>query len=256
MGTGQLDGLLLLGVVPVGSAKAAKAELVPPYLAQAYPELQPDLAAMADVGLRLEPNLEAVAAVGPDLILSNSAAAEGIYDQLSQIAPTVLAEGTGVNWKQDFPLIADAVGATEQAQAELDAYHQRAVDFGARFEGAAPTVSLVRFTSDQTRVFGVASFAGGIAQDAGLTRPEAQQFAGTSQDVADEQIEVADADWIFAGAQPGTDLAAETAAPLWGTLAAVAAGHVVTVDDDPWYLNAGPTAANEVLEQLISTLSN
>ncbi|GAA4555065.1 hypothetical protein [Pseudonocardia xishanensis] len=40
------------------------------------------------------------------------------------------------------------------------------------------------------------------------------------------------------------------ASELWRTLAGVRAGEAVWVDDDPWYLNAGPTAARLVLSGL------
>lgn len=249
--TGQLDATLTLGVVPVGSTRGAGAELVPPYLNETFADRAGDLAAMQDLGLRLEPNVEAIAAAQPDLILVNAAGAEGIYDKLSQIAPTVQSEGTGVNWKQDFLLVADALGRTEQAQAYLDTYHQTATDYGQRFT-SAPTVSLIRTTSDRTRMFGIPSFPGSIAQDAGLDRPASQQFDSTSLDVAAEQIAEVDADWIFYGVQSGADPV--TANPLWPTLSAVAAQRVIDVDDDLWYLNAGPTAAAAVLEQLMSTI--
>jgi iron complex transport system substrate-binding protein len=36
---------------------------------------------------------------------------------------------------------------------------------------------------------------------------------------------------------------------------AVGAGHAVKVDDDPWYLNAGPTAARLVVRQLSTDIA-
>ena len=44
--TGQLDGLLSLGVVPIGTTTARGASLVPDYLAEAFPEHRSALAAM------------------------------------------------------------------------------------------------------------------------------------------------------------------------------------------------------------------
>ena len=249
--TGQLDATLTLGVVPVGSTRGDGSLLVPPYLTAAFAEQENELNAMQDLGLRLEPNVEAIAAAQPDLILVNAAGAEGIYDQLEQIAPTVQTEGTGVNWKQDFLLVADALGRTAEAQDYLDAFHQQAQQFAQELT-TPPTVSFVRTTSDRTRIFGVPSFAGSIAQDAGLARPATQLFDKTSEDLSPEQIAGADADWIFYGLQTGAD--AMSANPLWPTLAAVQAGRVVDVDDDPWYLNAGPTAAAVVLAQLMETI--
>lgn len=248
--TGQLDAVLTLGVLPVGSTSGAGAKLVPDYLLQAFPEQREKLAAITDLGLRLEPNLEAIAAATPDLILVNAAGAEGIYPQLSQIAPTVQTEGTGVNWKQDFLLVADGLGRTEQAHAYLDAFHAEAEQRATQGTGE-PTVSFLRVTPDRTRVFGVPSFAGSIAQDAGFGRPESQQFDDTSLDLAAEQLDLADADWIFYGVQSGAGTEATEQNPLWPTLTAVAAGRVVPVDDDTWYLNAGPTAASRVLDELI-----
>ena len=180
--TGQLDATLTLGVVPTGSTRGSGATLVPAYLEQAFPGEQAELAAMQDLGLRLEPNLEAIAAATPDLILVNAAGAKDIADQLANVAPTVQTEGTGVNWKQDFLLVADALGKREQAQGVLDDFHETAEQFGDGL-AAPPTVSFLRTTADRNRIFGVPSFAGSIAQDAGLARPASQQFDATSEDV-------------------------------------------------------------------------
>lgn len=250
--TGQLDGLLTLGVVPVGGTRGTGAGLVPTYLANAFPDRAEQLAQMSDLGTRQEPNLEAIAAAQPDLILANKAGAADYADQLSAIAPTVLTEGTGVNWKQDFLLLADALGRTQQAQGILDAFHATAAAHAA---GASPSVSLIRTTSDRTRIFGIPSFAGSIAQDAGFPRPATQQFDKISQDLSPEQLDRADADWIFYGVQPGAQDMSADHNPTWTTLGAVAAGHVVPVDDDMWYLNAGPTAAATVLREMISATS-
>jgi hypothetical protein len=108
--TGQTDATLTLGVVPVGVAYGDDADLVPRYLRDAYPQYADQLAAITSVGARQNPNLESIAALRPDLVLANSAAAQDIYPALSRIAPTVLVEGTGVNWKQDFLMLADSLG--------------------------------------------------------------------------------------------------------------------------------------------------
>ena len=61
--------LLTLGVIPVGTTRGAGAGLVPAYLADRYPAQAAELAAMQDLGTRLEPNLEAIAAAQAGLIL-------------------------------------------------------------------------------------------------------------------------------------------------------------------------------------------
>ncbi|OZF08370.1 iron-siderophore ABC transporter substrate-binding protein [Rhodococcus sp. 15-1154-1] len=254
--TGQLDAVLTLGVVPTGVAYGDGAALVPDYVGREFPQFSAEMAEFVDVGNRQAPNLEAIAALEPDLVLANKAASEDIYETLSAIAPTVLTEGTGVNWKQDFLLLADALGRTEQAQSFVDDFVSRAQDLGD--EVGDDTVSFVRFTADRARVFGVPSFAGYIAWDAGLARPESQQFDKTSQDFSEEEIQSADADWVFVGSQdngPGSRQQTYTTNPLWTGMNASTEGHIVTVDDDPWYLNAGPTAATIVLDGLTETLT-
>ncbi|MEU2001222.1 iron-siderophore ABC transporter substrate-binding protein [Rhodococcus sp. NPDC019627] len=247
--TGQADALLSLGVVPAASTRADGAELVPEYLKDAYPQHRVALDSVVDVGARFTPDFEAIARLEPDLILMNTAGkdAETLYGQLSAVAPTVATQGTGVYWKQDFLLAADALGRTEQAQTLLDGYHAETAEFG-RSLGTAPTVSFTRQNGNRLRIFGIPSFTGSIGEDAGLGRPQSQQFDDTSRDISEEELTVADADWLFYGVQG--DAATLTNAPLWSQLEAVRSGRAIPVDDDVFYLNTGPTAARKVLETL------
>jgi len=255
--TGQADALLTLGVVPTGSTSGDGADMIPPYLYDAFPDEKSALDAVTYVGSRFEPDVETIANLAPDLILMSSAGkdATALYASLSAIAPTVVTQGTGLYWKQDFLLLADSIGKTGQAEQWLDDYQDDAQAFGATVEGA-PTVSFLRKNADRTRVFGVASFSGSVAEDAGLARPESQRFTDdTSVDISSEQLDQADADWIFYGVQGGDD-SQLTSLPLWPTLTAAEDEQAVAVDDDVFYLNVGPTAARGVLSQLETSLGD
>jgi iron complex transport system substrate-binding protein len=250
LSTGQLDDLLTLGVVPTATTRADNAGLVPDYLTDAFPQYKAQLADMTDAGTRQAPNLEALAAAKPDLILANDSLGD-LYPKLSKIAPTVITAGNGVNWKRDLLLVGDAVGKGQQARKLLDGIVADAAEKGESL--GDPTVSMVRFTPDRTRMFGVSSFTGSIAVDMGLSRPKSQQFKAISEDIGPESVDTADGDWIFYSVQGDakeTDAATVLAGPLWKSMKAVKAGHAVKVDDDPWYLNAGPTAARLVVTQL------
>ncbi|MEU1475486.1 iron-siderophore ABC transporter substrate-binding protein [Streptomyces sp. NPDC005760] len=255
LSTGQLDDLLSLGIVPTATTRAGNAGLVPGYLADAFPAYKKQLADMTDAGTRQAPNLETLAADKPDLILANDSLGD-LYPKLSKIAPTVITAGNGINWKRDLLLVGDAVGKGEAARKLLDGIGADAKEKGAGIEGD-PAVSMVRFTPDRTRMFGVSSFTGSIAVDMGLSRPKSQQFKAISEDIGAESIDTADGDWIFYSVQGDpskTDAASVVAGPLWKSMKAVAAGHAVKVDDDPWYLNAGPTAARLVISELAENL--
>jgi iron complex transport system substrate-binding protein len=255
LSTGQLDDLLSLGVVPTVTTRADNAGLVPGYLADAFPAYKKRLAGLTDAGTRQAPNLETLAAAEPDLILANDSLGD-LYPKLSKIAPTVITAGNGINWKRDLLLVGDAVGKGEAAQQLLDGIVADARAKGQRIEGD-PTVSMVRFTPDRTRMFGVSSFTGSLAVDMGLSRPKSQRFHAISEDIGAESIDTADGDWIFYSVQGDaskTDAASVVAGPLWKSMKAVGAGQAVKVDDDPWYLNAGPSAARLVISRLADTV--
>jgi iron complex transport system substrate-binding protein len=249
-----MDACLTLGVVPAGSTAGDGAGTVPDYLRTQFPEDAAAIAEVVELGTRDEPNLEALAALAPDLVLVNTAAKDGdLLATFEAIAPTVVTRGTGLYWKQDFQLLADALGRRQQAQDLLAAHHARAAEFGAQLR-EAPSVSFLRKNGDRVRVFGVASFSGSVAEDAGLGRPDSQDFTDeTSRDLSAEQLNLVEADWLFFGVQGG-DETELTSMPLWSSLPVVSAGQAVEVDDDTFYLNTGPTAAQLVLDELVSVL--
>ncbi|MCG8352286.1 MAG: iron-siderophore ABC transporter substrate-binding protein, partial [Chloroflexales bacterium] len=117
--TGELDSVLALGITPVGAVTAiAKDGVFPNYL-------QDRIANIELVGTTQEPNLEKIAALQPDLILSSKLRHEEIYDELSQIAPTVFSEAVGVVWKENLLLNAEALGKKAEAEQLLADYQAR-----------------------------------------------------------------------------------------------------------------------------------
>ena len=256
--TGQADAMLALGMCPAGSTTASGAEgPVPQYLKDAYPDQASAIEAIKTVGSRTEPDIEAIGALHPDLILTNVAGkddAETLYKNLSAIAPTVVTRGTGQFWKIDFLLLADALGKRQAAQTLLDGLTSDAAQAGAGLTSAG-TVSLLRKNGEKLRVFGPLSFAGSVVADMGLKRPDTQQFNdGVSHELSSETLDQADGDWLFYAVQGGKDEEL-TGQALWESLKAVGAGHAVKVDDDPFFLNAGPTAARVVREQIVKAVS-
>ena len=66
--TGELDAVLALGVTPVGAVRTGVSDELPAYIEDAGV----DPAAIENVGTIAEPALEQIAALEPDLILSNA----------------------------------------------------------------------------------------------------------------------------------------------------------------------------------------
>ncbi|WP_308282983.1 ABC transporter substrate-binding protein [Pseudonocardia nigra] len=245
--TGELDSVLALGVTPVGAVAADLASGLQSYLGDRTEGVE-------IVGTIAEPNLESIAALQPDLILSSKTRHEDIYSTLSQIAPTVFAERVGVAWRENFQLFAEALGMSEEAEQILADYRAKAQETGAKFgDPSATTVSMVRFLDGSIRLYGEGSFIGTILSDAGFGRPPIQQVDKTFVEVSREQIGQAEGDLVFyAGYQDAgaENLAAVTAGPLWQNLPAVMEGRAHEVSDDLWYLGIGPIAANMILDEL------
>lgn len=244
--TGELDVVLALGVTPVGAVVAQEGAPLQTYLADR-------VADVAVVGTIAEPDLEAVAALDPDLILSNEVRHADLYDTLSGIAPTVFAADVGDTWKDTVRLAGEALGRTAEADRVLAEHLDRARAVGARFgDPAAVEVSAVRFLPDTIRLYGEASFIGTVLADAGFARPAVQRVPETFVEVSAEEIGRADGDLLLHAAYlDGADLQAEVlAGPLWPGVPAVAGGRAFPVSDDLWFLGIGPIAAGRVLDEL------
>ncbi len=246
-----LDAAFTLGVPLAGFTDISpNADRVPAYLAGFRSTLGKDAVSLGPLAT---PNLEELASLRPDLILSAKIRHEDLYDELSQIAPTVFSETTGPTWKENLRLLAGALGEEEAAEDRIEQYEFRAKAVGDAIrakEGRNPTISLIRFIGQENRLYQKASFSGIVLEDAGLARPPSQDADGFAVAVSEERIPDADADRIF---YTVSDLDAARDArerflanPLWGRLT----GEVTEVSDGVWGLAVGLQGAEAMLDDL------
>jgi iron complex transport system substrate-binding protein len=243
--TGELDDVLSLGVTPVGMTTTGGEQPVPTYLAD-------QVADVASVGTLNELNLEAIAALKPDLILGSQLRADALYDQLSEIAPTVFSIRPGFPWKENLLLVGDALGLEDEAVAALNDYQDQVDELADSIEGD-PTISLVRFMPTRLRLYGDKSLIGVILNDVGLSRPAEQQIDELAVEISPETIDKAAGDVIFYtsyGAPDATGETTVTAGAGWQALEAVKNGTAYRVNDDVWFLGLGPTGAGLILDDL------
>ncbi|PRZ43480.1 iron complex transport system substrate-binding protein [Antricoccus suffuscus] len=241
--SGELDHVLALGIKPVGLASADATGGLPSYL-------EDKIAGVDVIGTHTEINLEALAALKPDLILGSKLRVAKLYDQLSAIAPTVFSIRPGFPWKENFLLAADALGKEEKAVDVLNEYQAKADEVGNSIKGD-PTVSIVRFMSGKTRLYANLSFIGVILNDIGLKRPAVEDVDDLAVEVSAENIKEVTGDWVFysnygAEEEQKTVLGGQ----LWSEIPAVANGQSKAVNDDTWFLGLGPVGAMSVLDDL------
>lgn len=244
--TGELDSALALGIKPVGAVQAVGG--FPSYLKDRTDGI-------VAVGTIAEPNLEKILALKPDLILSSKLRHGAIYNQLSRIAPTVMAETVGVVWKDNLKLNAQALGKMKQYQLLMNKYNQRILQIQSQLKKARvqTTISIVRFVPGQTRIMLKDNFIGTILSDVKLPRPKNQNKAGFMDVATPESIPLMDGQYLFYsayGPQEATSMKDYLQSPLWKNLSAVKNGRVREVNDDHWFLGIGILAANKVLDDL------
>ncbi|SDF35423.1 iron complex transport system substrate-binding protein [Blastococcus fimeti] len=250
--TGELDSVLSLGVTPVGAVTTAVADGFLSYLAD-------DADGVEVVGTIAEPNLEAIAAVEPDLILSSRTRHEDIYESLSQIAPTVFADRVGVVWKDNLRLDAEALGLEDEAEELIEAYEADAAALGEEIgDPAGTTVSAMRFVEGAIRVYTAESFIGTVMADIGLDHLQLPtDGVPTFAELSAEEVTRADADIVLYSSYGPADDSGEAevvAGPLWPLLSAVAEDRAHAVEDDVFYTGIGLRAATLQLERLRALL--
>lgn len=244
------EALLASGITPVG---AVRSWLGGPW----YAHIATEMTDVTVVGEESAVNLEAIAALEPDLILGNKTRQEKIYDQLSAIAPTVMSERLRGDWKINMALYTDAAGKGAEGEAALAAFDAR-VDKIAEAAGPAlqERISLGRFMASLTRIYYKDTFAGLILSEIGFARPAVQDKDEFADDVGKERIPDFDGDRLFYFVYETGDGAAAaqandwTSDPLWQNLPVVKAGKAHAVDDAVWNTAGGIIAANLLLDDL------
>ncbi len=259
--TAELDSAVTLGVTPVGATTAQPGKPFLDYLPKG------ELKGVQNVGVVAQPDLEKIAALDPDVILTNKARDANRYDELSRIAPTVMTESTGHPWKRNFLVHADALGRKAEAKkavARYEAHTARVTEaLGGRRKAAATETSVIRFTEGaDTRIYGEKAYIATLLDDVGLGRPavaaHAKDLDGLAMEVSPEQVDEGDADVVFYCSYGSPDKSGEAEAvrsALWKNMRAVKHGRAFRVDDELWIQGIGYTAADKILDELEQKLT-
>ncbi|WP_410771590.1 ABC transporter substrate-binding protein [Fontibacillus sp. BL9] len=250
---GMVDITAALGVKPVGAVESWEQK---PW----YEFLRDKMEGVKDLGEENQPNLEAIVALKPDLIIGTKTRHEKIYPQLKDIAPTLITEEI-FDWKDNLQIGAKALYMDEEAAKLIGDWDARVADFkekaGDRLKDTE--VSIVRFEKDGSARFYVTGFAGTIFEELGIGRPEAQRVEGKAvvNLTTKEQMAQLDGDYIFditrvSPDDPSTENTRNdwTSHPLWSTLNGVKNGKHIEVDVITWNLSGGVLAANSMLDDV------
>jgi iron complex transport system substrate-binding protein len=253
------EALLALGVKPIGAVMSWDQD---PW----YEHIAADMEGVEVVGDEMEVNIEKIAALKPDLIIGNKVRQEALYEQLDTIAPTVFAEDLAGDWKINFELYAKALNLEDKGQEVLADYEAKVEEVNTTLgDQVDQEVSVVRFTTRDTRIYYTDSFSGVILEEIGFERAAEQAKLFTPDNkmgnfaiqVDKELIPEMDADKIFYFTYADAAAIEEewTSDPLWKNLPAVQEGNVHQVSDTIWNTAGGVLAANLMLEDIVEIFS-
>ena len=251
--TTPLDAAIALGIMPVGTIRYGSP---PGYLGDAVDDIPV-------IGQYVQPNLEIILQLEPDLILGAKSISEQLYPRLSQIAPTVFTEGAGHDWdwKNNFRLFAEALGKSERAEQLLADYGQQVDVLRASLDlpPESTIISVIVSTPQGLVAQTPPSFSGSVLQEIGFARNSLQSnddqfFVRISR----EDLASPDGDVIFLihSSEWETDSLTEFIAdPLWSRLDAVQQGAICEVDGDVWGSGRSILAAEQILTDVENCLN-
>ena len=255
LGYTTVEAVMAHGVQPIGA---------PDGVVSSLSHLSLDNETTADIGSPTQPNLEKIAALKPDLILTNKYRLGDGYEQLTQIAPTVVLDIDGNHqWKELTRLCGEALSKQAETQKLDLAYETKLqiVNDQLSKTDKQPEVSIVSIFPGLIRAAGTETFAGSVLADAGIARPPSQSQAQGPQNISMESLDLLDGDVIFImGLQRDTDMATQVqteiervkSQPLWSQLKAVKNNQVYEVNSH-WMIGSY-LSANLILNDLLTYL--
>jgi iron complex transport system substrate-binding protein len=238
-----VDALFALDEQPVAFADDG----VPAYLAKLLQATQAQ-----PVGTRNEPNLELLASLKPDLIIADRTRHEKIYQQLSQIGPTLLFDsyrGSFENQISIFETLSkvfrkEDLAKSVVANAREELAHARQLASGHERSLAIGVLAATGFTAHSN-----ASFMGSLLSELGMTIPLSPKDGDTQFLLGLEGVaELNPQGFVITCSPEDRPLLDEwMAQPVWQQLDGVKQQQVYVFNRDLWSKSRGLIALSLVL---------
>lgn len=257
------EDLLALGVSPAG---VADVEGYGQWVT-AGPRFGADV---KDVGTRQAPSLETVKALKPDLIITSKVRSEANYEQLNEIAPTLMfdpysTESEYEEMRATLKAIGTAVGKPEAADAalkDLDAKIEAARRKLAAGKRNGVEVTVARgYTTDGAAVVEVltdSTIPGGLLPRLGLRnawKGEADAYGMSKVDVEGLKP-VEKSSFVYVAAKNDDVFAASLPKnALWRNLDFAKGRRVHALDPGTWFFG-GPFSTGQVADEIAGALAS
>ncbi|WP_337099164.1 ABC transporter substrate-binding protein [Paenibacillus sp. YIM B09110] len=247
-----VDQLVTLEEQPSGSVKAAADNSdFPAYLVNKLTDVKV-------LGTRDEPNLEAIVAMEPDLIICTEFQ-DKVYDSLTKIAPTIMLD-FNEDWRDTLVTIGKIVGKSEEANAVLESYKEKTAKLKEELKAKLgdQTVALIRPRDEGIRVHTAGHRAAAILyNDLGLSAPQqVQEQQDSAYEISLEALPEVGADHYFLVQDDMFKKVVEELqqSEVWKSIDAVKNNQVYDVDSNVWIAYYGPIAINMVVDRVAEVI--
>ncbi|WP_434798905.1 iron-hydroxamate ABC transporter substrate-binding protein [Terrisporobacter vanillatitrophus] len=249
--SGSSEELLLLGHTVVGTANVDSydTENVPSYMKDSLGDAKVVGHSMMETA-----DIEAILALEPDLIIM-APRQEEIYDQLKEIAPTVVLKDQSNDWEAKLKDVAKLFGQEKEVENWLDTYYKKAEALGKEIKeanGEDTTYLTVLASSGSFMVFSEGGIGTVLKEDMKLPQPAnmPEQDNITLPTVTMEGLSEIDADHIIVIATE-SDKADLAASSVWSEIRAVKEGNVTILNASPYFSQAyNPIGRELILESV------
>lgn len=258
----QVEDVLTLGVDPVGVADVEGYNTW-----NSAEDLDADT---TDVGMRGEPNLDAVFSTNPDLIIMEKEYSEAVVKQLSKYdVPVLVTQGADTedpvgNMKDTFSLIAEALGKEDEASEVLEEFDATVAEAEEQIAAADPqTTEFVYMdawldgSNVALRPFGQGSLVGELGEEIGLEnvwKGEVDPMYGLGSTDPEGLTKVGDAHFFYTSTESTDWVKALESNRVYSNAAFVEADRVHPFPDGIWTFG-GPRSSEQVIEAFVDGIA-
>lgn len=236
--SGNSDILSILGYSVIGTANSDAYDYtkLPSYLEYTLKD-----AKILGYSLQDTVDIESVLELNPDLIFI-SKTQEKVYEQLKNIAPTVMIELEQIDWKQDLHKLAEILNKQDVANEWISQYEKNAQQKGEEIKntyGENTTYLALLASGGQLFVFDAAGIGSILYDDMGLSKPQnlPEQTNISLPVISYEGLSEIDSDYLILVATD-TDIENLKQSPIYQNLRSVKNGNVIELPSSP-YFNMG-----------------
>lgn len=221
------------------------------------PTIQERVRDAVKLGKVWEPNLETILAAQPDLIISISAVHGKIYNNLNQIAPTILVgpELMEKGWREQLLFIGEVFGKKDLAQQRIEEYAQKGSVAGVELKKriGEKTVLFMRLLPKEIRIYGTTSPQGEILyKDLGLKAPAV--LGEKNEAISMEKLTEVDPDYIYFLDNGGERIDEFKNHPVWKNLKAVKNHTVYPAQKELWPYGGAWLGRTTAVDYILKTL--